>query len=169
MLNVGNLPPGKVSTLPTQGVVPFACPASLTAIRPFRAQECVITFRYVSELTVEGEFVRMILPITRLPIFGHGTTATTPTGHQSDECADNQSMIPPLCLPCSSFFLLFVIRQSPAQSSRRGRPARDDHRRHASACACHRVSLGPPADGDHHRQHCAPAGAAHGLTPVPKG
>ncbi|ELR11799.1 von Willebrand factor type A domain containing protein [Acanthamoeba castellanii str. Neff] len=58
LLNVGNLPPGK---------------------------ECVITFRYVSELTIEGEFVRMNLPITRLPIFGNATTTTTPTGHQSDE------------------------------------------------------------------------------------
>lgn len=120
MLNVGNLPPGKVSTLPTQGVIPFACPASLTAIRPFRAQECVITFRYVSELTVEGEFVRINLPITRLPIFGHGTTATTSTGHQSDECADNQSTIPPLCLPCSSFFFVIcrLAEPSPKQPSR---------------------------------------------------
>lgn len=51
-LSVGNLPPGK---------------------------ECVVTFRYVSELAVEGDFVRVALPITRLPIHGSDSTTTADT------------------------------------------------------------------------------------------
>ena len=59
---------------------------SLTAVRSsIRPQECVITFRYVSELTIEGEFVRMNLPITRLPIFGNATT--TSSTNYNPKCA----------------------------------------------------------------------------------
>ena len=42
-------------------------------------QECVVTFRYVSELAVEGDFVRVALPITRLPIHGSDSTTTADT------------------------------------------------------------------------------------------
>jgi hypothetical protein len=41
----------------------------------------------VSELTIEGEFVRMNLPITRLPIFGNATTTTTSSTNRNPKCA----------------------------------------------------------------------------------
>jgi hypothetical protein len=60
-------------------------------------QECVITFRYVSELAVEGDFVRVVLPITRLPIHGDAPTSTT-----SDRMDEYAHATPPF-LPTPSF------------------------------------------------------------------
>lgn len=51
----------------------------LPSVRP-SVHRSASSHSYVSELTIEGEFVRMNLPITHLPIFGNATT-TSSTNH----------------------------------------------------------------------------------------
>ncbi len=76
-LNVGNLPPGKVCSKKRSSI----CMSLhlLPSVRP-SVHRSASSHSYVSELTIEGEFVRMNLPITHLPIFGNATT-TSSTNH----------------------------------------------------------------------------------------
>ncbi len=76
-LNVGNLPPGKVCSKKRLSVCMLL--HLLLSVHP-SVHRSVITFRYMGELTIKGEFVCMNLLITRLPIFGNATT-TSSTNH----------------------------------------------------------------------------------------
>ncbi|ELR22414.1 von Willebrand factor type A domain containing protein [Acanthamoeba castellanii str. Neff] len=115
-LSVGNLPPGK---------------------------ECVVTFRYVSELAVEGDFVRVALPITRLPIHGSDSTTTADTddatvkdGLHVTISADMPSPVPAIECP-SGHELSTTTNANTAQ-------VQFDSAKHVSSTGLVRQSIGEP-------------------------